>query len=533
MEDPYLWWRDGVIYQIYPRSFLDTDGDGIGDLNGIISRLGYLNTLGIDAIWLSPIYPSPNVDFGYDVSDYTAIHPRFGSMADFEKLVDEAHKLNIHVILDLVLNHTSDQHTWFLQSHQSKENAYHDWYLWHSQPYNWQSVFGGKGWEYDSTCGEYYFHLFYKEQPDANWRNPELKKAMLDVLRFWLDKGVDGFRLDVFNAYFKKADFEDNPPKFGIRGFDRQEHINDIDQPEMMPLLGEFRSLIDSYSQRYMVGETFLNGAEKAAGYCGSDKLHAAFNFEFLRSRWHPKAFLGAIQHWENGLPPDVHPNYVLNNHDVPRSASRYGRGENDERLKMAATLLLTLRGTPFMYYGEEIGMRDIHVARHQIRDTVGKRFWPIYWGRDGCRAPMQWDASKHAGFSHVTPWLPLHPDYMERNVMSQKEDPNSLFHFYRRLIQLRRQEKALRQGLFLALTFEPRSILAYMRQLEDETILVVMNFGWKSLRFFMGNEINRAHWQVLLSNKPFEMSEDHSGELYLKPEQVVILKQVEQPAKS
>jgi alpha-glucosidase len=528
MEDPYLWWRDGVIYQIYPRSFMDTNGDGIGDLNGITSKLGYLNTLGIDAIWLSPIYPSPNVDFGYDVSDYTGIHPQFGSMSDFERLVDEAHRLKIHVILDLVLNHTSNQHSWFIQSCQSKNNTYRDWYLWRNQPNNWQSVFGGKGWELDSASGEYYFHMFYKEQPDVNWRNPELKKAMLEVLRFWLDKGVDGFRLDVFNAYFKRSDFMDNPPKFGIRGFDRQEHINDIDQPEMMPLLGEFRSLLDAYSERYMVGETFLNGAEKAATYCGSDKLHAAFNFEFLRSRWHPKEFLNTIQRWENILPPEVNPNYVLNNHDVPRSATRYGRGENDERLKILAALLLTQRGTPFIYYGEEIGMRNVRVTRHQIQDSVGKRFWPFYSGRDGCRSPMQWNASKNAGFSQGKPWLPLHSNYMERNVLTQKEDPDSLYCFYRQLIQLRRQEKALRQGIFLALTYEPRFILAYMRKLEGETILIVMNFGWRQMRFFLGSELNRAHWRVLLSNKSFELTEDHSGQLLLKPEQVVILKQAE-----
>ena len=533
MDDKNLWWRDGVIYQIYPRSLMDSDGDGVGDLNGIISRLDYLHHLGVDAVWLSPIYPSPNVDFGYDVSDYTEIHRCFGTMADFDRLVQEAHRLDIRIVLDLVLNHTSDQHDWFKQSCQSKDNPYRDWYIWRKgraggPPNNWRSVFGGSAWQFDPQTEEYYLHMFYKEQPDVNWRNPNLRKAMLNVFKFWLDKGVDGFRLDVFNLYFKDAGFIDNPTCFGIRGFDRLKHVNDMDQPEMMPLLAEIRKLLDSYPERYMVGETFLDGAEKAAGYCGDNKLHAAFNFEFLHSRWRPKNFLTAIQKWESALPDDVYPNYVLNNHDVPRSATRYGRGEDDDRLKVAAALLLTQHGTPFMYYGEEIGMRDIHIRRAQIQDPVGKHYWPFYIGRDGCRAPMQWNASKFAGFSDTHAWLPVHADYMERNVLAQKEDENSLLNFYRRLLQLRKREKALRAGIFMPLTYEPRSILAYLRQLQDETILVAMNFGRRPMRFFMGGEMRQADWQLLLSNKPADLPEGHSGYIWIKPEQVLILKQEE-----
>jgi alpha-glucosidase len=526
MDNPFLWWRDGVIYQIYPRSFADSNQDGIGDLNGITSKLDYLVELGVDAIWISPIYPSPDVDFGYDISDYKGIHPQFGSMADFEKLVAEAHQRKLHIVMDMVLNHTSDQHPWFIESKKSIDNPYRDWYLWRNKPNNWQSIFGGSGWKLDKTTNEYYFHMFYKEQPDLNWRNADVKKEMLDILKFWLDKDVDGFRFDVFNVFFKQADFPDNPTKIGIRGFDRIEHIHEIDQPEMISVLADFRKLTDSYLERFMVGETFLSTPEKAAHYCGAEKLHEAFNFEFLNCHWRPIELLRSIQKWENALAGDSFPNYVLNNHDTPRSATRFGKGEDDNRLKMAAALLLTLRGTPFLYYGEEIGMRDIKIGRSQIQDPVGKHFWPFYIGRDGCRAPMQWDASKYGGFSRSKPWLPIHPDYMERNVLTQREDPDSLFHFYRRLLKLRKEEPALRTGIFLPLTFEPRSILAYLRQQRDDTLLVAMNFGWRRLRFFMGSTLNNAHWEVLLSNLDFELPEDHSGYIWLRPNQIVILKQ-------
>ena len=294
MKKDFLWWRDGIIYQIYPRSFADANNDGIGDLQGIIGKLEYLQTLGVDAIWLSPIYPSPDVDFGYDVADYKAIDPKFGTIKDFEQLVKEAKKRDIHIILDLVLNHTSDQHEWFIESKKSKDNPYHDWYIWQDPkpngdpPNQWQAVFGGPAWEFDPNIGQYYYHMFYKEQPDVNWRNPAVRAEMLDVFRFWLKKGVDGFRLDVFNAYFKDPQLRENPRKFGIRPFDQQKHIYDCSQPEMFPLLNEIRSMLDQYKQAYAVGESFLATTEQSAGYCGDGKLHAAFNFDFAENRWHP-----------------------------------------------------------------------------------------------------------------------------------------------------------------------------------------------------------------------------------------------------
>jgi alpha-glucosidase len=532
MTESHLWWRDGAIYQIYPRSFADSNGDGLGDLNGICSRLGYLEELGISAIWLSPIYPSPDIDFGYDICDYTAIDPRFGTMHDFDRLVAEAHQRGIRIVLDLVLNHTSDQHDWFKESRQSKDNPYSDWYMWRDPgpggraPNNWQSVFGGSGWEFEPERGQYYFHMFFKEQPDLNWRNPQVRQAMLDVFRFWLERDVDGFRLDVFNVFFKHADYPNNPAKLGLRGFDRQRHIYDVDQPEMQPLIEEVRQLLDAYPERYAVGETFLSNPTTAAKYTGPRLLHASFNFDFMAWRWHPGLFLRAIQHWENALQPDSWPNYVLNNHDVRRSASRYGKGEDDERLKVAAALLLTQRGTPFLYYGEEIGMRDIKLSRAEINDPVGKVYWPFYKGRDGCRSPMQWNNSINAGFSRAEPWLPVHENYLFRNVQAQCADPNSLFHFYRRLLALRKQYPALVDGMFQPLTYEPGSILGYLRQKADQTILVALNFSGRSLPLVLGSEMMRANWDLLLSNKRESLDANPGSSLRLAPNEACILLQ-------
>jgi len=307
--DDYLWWRDGIIYQIYPRSFADSNSDGLGDLPGITARLDYLADLGIDAIWISPFYPTPDADFGYDVSDHTAVDPRFGTLEDFDRLVAESHRRGIRLVLDLVLNHTSDRHPWFHESRASRDNPKRDWYIWQPPscshpifgekrgrwrgvPNNWQSVFGGPAWEYDETTGQYYLHMFLAEQPDVNWRNPEVRNAQLDVVRFWLERGADGFRLDVFNAYFKDAQFRNNPTKFGLRGFDRQRHLYDCDQPEMIPLLNELRTILDAYPDRYAVGETFFATPEKVLHYSGPDRLHAAFSFDFTPTNlfypWHP-----------------------------------------------------------------------------------------------------------------------------------------------------------------------------------------------------------------------------------------------------
>ncbi len=508
MKD-FLWWHDGVIYQIYPRSFMDTNGDGIGDLEGIIDKLDYLQDLGVDALWLSPVYPSPDVDFGYDVTDYCAIDPKFGSMRDFDRFLSQAHKLNIHIIMDLVLNHTSDQHPWFQESRSSHDNKYRDYYIWKdpkpngTPPNNWLSIFGGSGWEFDQQTGQYYFHHFFREQPDLNWRNPEVRKDMLDVLRFWLEKGVDGFRLDVFSAYFKDAEFRDDPKKLlGLRKYDRLIHEYDADRPEMIPLLKEIRELLEGYPERYAVGETFMATFEKAALYCGDDLLHAAFSFDdFINGPWKASRFRKAIKTWEKTLEGKCWPNYVLNNHDVKRSTTRYSDNENDERSKVAATMLLTLRGTPFMYYGEEIGMREGKFTKSEILDPVGIYYWPFYKGRDGCRTPMQWNSLENAGFSFATPWLPTNSDYKKRNVEEQRREKASLFNFYKQLLKLRKDHAALMRGDLEMATVVPRNTLAYFRCLPEEQAMIALNFGQEQKRVDLVKN-GAANCELALSSK-------------------------------
>ncbi|HEY4720407.1 MAG TPA: alpha-glucosidase, partial [Anaerolineae bacterium] len=357
----FLWWRDGLIYQIYPRSFADSNGDGVGDLPGITSKLDYLQWLGVDAIWLSPIYPSPMADFGYDVSNYHDIDPVFGTLADFDRLLSEAHARGIHVVMDMVMNHTSDQHPWFVESRSSRDNARRDWYIWRDakqgrEPNNWESVFGGKAWQHDAATGQYYLHLFVPEQPDVNWRNPQVKAAMFDECKFWLERGVDGFRLDVAHMPIKAEGLPDNPPKFGLRGYDRQDHSNHMNQPETHAIWQDFRQLLNAYPERMAVGEVEPSGAEGYYGD-GQNELHLVFNFGLLNRSWDARRFYDIVARWEKQLPEHAWPCWVLNNHDNSRSISRYAAGSATvARAKVAATMLLTLRGTPFLYYGEELG---------------------------------------------------------------------------------------------------------------------------------------------------------------------------------
>ncbi|HNW14922.1 MAG TPA: alpha-glucosidase [Anaerolineaceae bacterium] len=533
MEQSHLWWRDGVIYQIYPRSFADSNGDGIGDLIGITQRLDYLVELGVDAIWLSPINPSPDVDFGYDVADYRNIDPKHGTLADFDHLVKAAHERGLRIILDLVLNHTSDQHPWFLESRSSLDNPRRDWYIWRGSPKGkreapnqWQSVFGGKAWEFDEVTGQYYYHMFCPEQPDLNWRNPEVYREMLDIFRFWAERGVDGFRLDVFNQYFVDAQFRDNPRKCGIRPFDCQHHLYDTNQPEIQQVVADIRAVLDRYPERYAVGETFLPTTEMASSYSGPGKLHATFDFTMLKSPWNPARYLQCVLRQEELLPEGGWPNYVLNNHDNSRTASRLRAGRSDEKLKVAAAMLLTLRGTPFLYQGEEIGMRDIQVSRAELQDPVGKRYWPLPVGRDGCRSPMQWNGEANAGFTTGKPWLKLHPGYKTRNVEAQRKDPASLFNFYKSLLRLRRKYAALQRGMFLPLHHNPQRVLAYLRQDATQTILVALNFARRRSKLALGGEITRHQWEMLLSNKEKSQPSIDKGWLQLDGHEVCILLQ-------
>lgn len=535
MKD-YLWWKEGVIYQIYPRSYYDTTGNGIGDLPGIIRKLDYITDLGVDAIWLSPTFPSPEVDFGYDVSDYFDINPLFGTLKDMDRLVEQAHNRGLRVILDLVLNHTFDQHPWFQDARQNKTSEYRDHYIWAApkpggkRPNNWGSVFGGPAWTFDQTSGEYYLHLFYAEQPDLNWRNPRVRDAMLDIFRYWCDRGVDGFRLDVFNLCYKHPSLPDNPrrplptPPF-VRRFDWQQHCYDYDQPDLLPLLSEIRGILDSYPERYAVGETFPGRPEMAARYSAPGYLHAAFSFEFARCPWNPGRLKSAIERWNGLLGTAGWPTYVLGNHDLARPATRYAAGENDDRLRVAAALLLCLRGTPFIYYGDEIGMRDIPINRKDdVLDPVGRRYWPFYKGRDGCRSPMQWTDAPGAGFTAGKPWLPVHENSQERNVESQLQNPASLLNLYRSLLRLRREYLALRRGDLTLLTDTPRAVLAFCRESEEQTLCVVLNFSPGPQRF-SHQDLAAGELELILSSLPGEPMLVEDGELALAGNQVAIFK--------
>lgn len=521
-----LWWREGVIYQIYPRSFADSNADGLGDLPGITARLDYLAGLGVTALWLSPFYPTPDKDFGYDISDYTAVDPRFGTLDDFQRLVDAAHARGLRIIIDQVLNHTSDLHPWFLESSRSRENPKADWYLWSdSIPNNWQSVFGGPAWTWSPERRQYYFHMFLRQQPDLNWRNPDVRAALLEVLRFWLERGVDGFRLDVFNVYFKDEALRSNPFKPGLRAFDRQRHIYDADRPEMVPLLRELRRLLDSFPERYAVGETFLSAPGKIAQYVGPDCLHAAFDFGLTGSPFRPAALLRHLQAaYALESRHGIWPVHVLGNHDVPRMATRHAVGESDERLKLMMALLLTQRGTPFLYYGEEIGMRDLPLRRDQILDPPGRKYWPFYKGRDGCRGPMQWDGTQYAGFSASQPWLPVHPDHVRRSVEAQEADPHSLLNFTRALLRLRREHPAMRRGPFISLEGAPADSLLYLRTDPAGSVLVALNFSARENHLRLPPAYRDCKWELLLSSHTAAALRLEAGHLSLQPWEACLL---------
>lgn len=502
-----MWWKNGVIYQIYPFSFKDSNGDGYGDLPGIIASLDYLADLGVSGIWLSPIHPSPKADWGYDVSDYLHIDPLLGTMADFDELLSEAHRREIRVILDMVVNHTSVEHPWFRESRSSRDNPKADWYIWRDRPNNWVSLFGGSAWTWDNARRQYYLHLFLKEQPDLNWRNPEVQGEILRIMQFWLEKGVDGFRLDVANAYVKDSGFRDNPSRWNpLKIPTRQTHIYDRDRPETIEIHQEFRKLTDAYPDRFMAGE--ISGGDLAtraladtARYAGADRLHTVFNFRFTHQSWDPRAFAAEIAAWDSALAEGAWPCYVLSNHDVPRHISRYANGgrDADARAKVAAAMLLTLRGTPFLYYGEEIGMRQVRIPPWRLRDGIAKRYWPFIRGRDGCRTPMQWDRSIHAGFSPARPWLPVGRTYRTYNVADESRDTHSLLSWYRELIHLRKASQALTHGSYRPLVAHSPNILAYLRECEEEKALVVLNFSARHERVSLASEAEA--WRIICSN--------------------------------
>lgn len=488
MGDTKPWWKSGVIYQIYPRSFQDSDGDGVGDLAGIEQRLDYIAALGVDAVWLSPIFPSPMADFGYDVADYCGIEPMFGDLAAFDQLLAAAHARGLKLILDFVPNHSSDQHVWFRESRSSRDHPRRDWYIWRDPapdggpPNNWISDFGGSAWEWDADTGQYYLHAFLKEQPDLNWRNPELRAAMMDVLRFWFDRGIDGFRIDVLWHIVKAQDFADNPPnpdwRPGRTERDRVIQTHSTDQPEAHAISAEFRALADEYGTqtgngRVLIGEIFLPNHAHARWYGTPDRpqVHLPFNFQLIENAWDAGVLRRLIADYEASLPTFGWPNWVMGSHDAPRIAARIGEAQ----ARVAAMLLLTLRGTPTLYQGDEIGIRQVVIPPDRVRDPQDLRQPGIGIGRDRSRTPMAWDASHNAGFSGGEPWLPLHADWPTRNVAAQADDPGSMLTLYRRLLHLRRAHAVLTTGS-LTLIDAPDGVLAYTRDHAGKRIHILLN---------------------------------------------------------
>ncbi len=521
------WWRHGIFYQVYPRSFQDSNGDGVGDLAGIIGRLPYLRSLGIDAIWLSPIFASPMADFGYDISDYTDIDPLFGTMEDFDTLIAAAHDGGFRLILDLVPNHTSDSHPWFVESSGSRDAPKRDWFIWRDPatdggpPNNWLSEFGGSAWEYHAATGQYYYHAFLARQPDLNWRNPEVREAIHEVMRFWLRKGVDGFRVDVIWHLIKDIEFRDNPPNPHFReGRAPHEKIvtrYSTDQPEVHDVIAEMRRVVDEFDSRVLIGEVYLP-LHRLVAYYGNDLggAHLPFNFALLSTLWSARSIEKIIADYEAALPAGAWPNWVLGNHDRPRIASRVGR----EQARVAAMLLLTLRGTPTLYYGDEIGMRQVAITPDQVQDPFEKNVPGIGVGRDGCRTPMQWDATPHGGFSASASWLPLADDFVHENVVNLEADTRSILNLYRALIRLRKQRPQLMSGDYLPIA-AAGDLLIYRRVSDGHAITVALNLGAEPISV---TNVVGLDGEILLSTLLDREGEKVEGALDLRGNEGVIV---------
>jgi alpha-glucosidase len=530
-REQYLWWQRGIVYQVYPRSFQDSEGDGVGDLPGITARLDHLRWLSVDAVWISPIYPSPMKDFGYDVSDYTDVHPLFGTMEDFDRLVQEAHARGLKVILDFVPNHSSDQHPWFGESRSSRESRKRDWYIWRDPgpdggpPNNWLANFGGPAWTLDERTGQYYYHAFLPEQPDLNWRNPDVMAAMLDVLRFWLDRGVDGFRVDVVWHLVKDAEFRDNPlnPDWtpGQRPYDQHIHVHSTDQPEVHEVIARMRDLFDRYDDRVLIGEIYLP-VERLVRYYGEDEsgVHLPFNFQLILAQWDARHLHRLIEEYDAALPENGWPNWVLGNHDQHRIASRVGLPQ----ARVAAMLLLTLRGTPTIYYGDEIGMQDVPIPPERVQDPFEKNVPGKGLGRDPERTPMQWSGAPQAGFTTGEPWLPLGEDYEDVNVEVQREEPRSILSLYRRLIRLRRGEPALEVGGYQPIEAEG-DILAYARRGDpgESDFLVALNLAPRPDALQVPAPLRGG--RVVLSTHLDRAGEPVPGAVRLRPDEGVIIR--------
>ena len=538
------WWQRGVIYQIYPRSFADSDGDGTGDLPGIIAHLDHLGPagLGVDAIWLSPIYPSPGRDVGYDVSDHSAIDPRFGTLADFARLVDEAHRRGIRVILDLVMNHTSDQHRWFVASRSEPDGPFGDWYLWRDSagvgpdgselaPNNWVSWFGGPGWTRDAQRGQFFHHTFLAEQPDIDWRVPAVEAAQFTMVQGWLDRGVDGFRLDTINVFLKHPDLPSNPTRRGTSAWTRQVHDYDIDQPDLPELIGRFRALVDAAPGRMSVGELFVGTTEQAAAL--TQGHHLIFDWELLTRGWSAAQFRAAIRRRERAFGTARWPTVVLSNHDQPRHVSRLlaspgGAGSDHDALaKAAAVLLLTTRGTPFLYYGEEIGMDDVAIPLDESVDPPSSWVGPDFpwWDRSQSRTPLPWSSEAGAGFSTGQPWLRLGPDAATRNIAAQSSDPDSILACYRRLLGARASLASLQDGTTELIAVGQRNVLAYVRRGSGAPVLVVIAIGSAGASVVLPASAGVRSWQpVVGTSRILPSARLPRTRLSLAPNEAIVL---------
>ena len=479
------WWQRGVIYQIYPRSFQDSNGDGVGDLRGIVQRLDYLQWLGVDAVWISPFYPSPMADFGYDVTDHCAVDRVYGSLVDFDRIVAEGHARGIRVIVDYIPNHTSYGHPWFTASRAARHNRKRDWYVWRNPapgggpPNNWLSAFGGSAWEWDAPTEQYYLHTFLREQPDLNWRNPAVEIEMLDVLRFWLARGADGVRVDAVQVVIKDAELRDNPPNPAYREgiddpYDALLRERSADQPEVHRLIARMREIVEEYGDRVLIGEIY-NEVERLMAYYGEGGrgVHFPYNFQLIKLPWSARVIDEAVRRYEALLPPGAWPNWVLGNHDRHRVASRVGPAQ----ARVAAMLLLTLRGTPTLYYGDEIGMHDVEIPPERVQDPWEKNLPGRGLGRDPERTPMQWSAEPNAGFTTGAPWLPVAGDHAVVNVQAQRVDPASMLALHRTLLELRRREPALSVGEWAPVEASG-DVLAYLRSHGASRFLVALNLG-------------------------------------------------------
>ena len=536
------WWQTGVVYEIYPRSFADSNGDGIGDLAGITAHLDHLagqpDSLGVDAVWLSPFYPSPDHDFGYDVADYLGVNPKYGSLADFERLVEGCHRRGMKVVIDLVLNHSSSEHPWFQASRTSRSDPYADWYIWRDSPgrsvtgrrrspNNWRSWFGGSAWTWDEVRGQFYYHTFLPQQPDLNWRNPAVREALLNVVETWLDRGVDGFRMDVFNVFFKDAQLRSNPRRVGGRGaWSWQRHLHDRNQPELHDLLSQLRSIVDTRPGRMTVGELFDGMLADAAQLIAP--RHLVFDFSLIGVPWSAAAFTRTLAARDAVFGTERWPANVLSNHDQPRHASRFappgdgaaGSTEGDARAKVAAVLLLTMRGTPFLYYGEEIALRNLSIPKAQAFDPPARRanFLFRWWNRDQARGPMPWRAGPGAGFTAGKPWLPLPSEAATRNVERQAADPDSVLNTYRRLLALRSATPALQVGSQHLVATSDADVLGYVRRAGDDAALVLLNFARRPASIALPKDGSREPWRAAFSTRDRAPGDMLGDEVALAP---------------